>query len=106
VEGTVVFEDALKPRQGDIRVGGQVLKNGSVISPPLWKGRRWRCVAVAPFGPSERSLDDRVSYLKVLAVAENSHAAGLPVFGQLIAGGQLHSLKPWRNFVGSLKYGM
>jgi hypothetical protein len=70
-------------------VGGQVLKDGSVIFSPLWKGRRWRCVAVVPFGPSERSLDERVTYLKVLAVAENNHAAGLPVLGQLIMCGYL-----------------
>lgn len=72
VEGAVVLEDALKARKGDVRMGGQVLEDGSVIFPPLWEGRRRRRKAGGPFGPSERPLDERVSNLKVLAVAENT----------------------------------
>jgi len=40
VEGAVILTNALESRQGDVCVGGQVLQDGSVILPPLGKGRR------------------------------------------------------------------
>lgn len=104
VEGSVVLEDALKARQGDVRVGGQVLEDGGVVLSPHWKGRRGLREADSPFGPTERPLDARVSHSKVLAVGENTQAAGFPVLVQLIAIGESHVVFRGRGLATSLRW--